>query len=257
MSCRTVLITAVILIFLFVCGGAGTIQGWLGQAANALAQKASESAVSAVQESARRAVDGIVKQTPIPISAKYVLGKIQGGADAEGWFGSVVTQTIAVDKTYGKDYRSGQIVPTDAPAAWVLNPIAQVGANVLDGNVVRVQGNDLVQAGINVKRMAPADVRVSSDDTVTICLPEAVVISSHFDNTPGSTATEMQGILQHGDQNAGTLARAAAEKDAAQEAIKNGRILKEAETEAQNGLRNLLLLGLGVKSVNFSPKPCR
>lgn len=258
MSCRTVLIVLLILIFLFVCGGGGLIQGWLGQAANAFTQKAGDAALTAAREKVQSAVDGVVRQTPIPITAKYLLGKIQGGANEEGWSGSVVTQTATVNKTYGFDYRSQTIVSSDAPAASVLNPLAQIGANLLNGNVIRLHGIDLVQAGVNVKQMALTDVRVSSgNNSVTICLPDAVVVSSHFDNTPGSTQTEIQGILQHGDQDVGTLARQKAEEESVSEAVKNGQILRNADLEAQSGIKAILSQISGIGEIRFAPKPCR
>lgn len=261
LSCRAWIILIAIAIFLFCCGGLGIVQNFGGQVISSIPQKIGEAALSSAQSSAQGALDNLTRQTPIPITAKYVLRRIQGGENSEGWFGSVVTQTVSVDKTYGKDYRNGQIIPTDTPGSWFLNPVVQTGANALNGNVVRVQGQVLVQAGINVKDLLEADIKVYGN-TVSICLPDAQVISSHFENSAGSTKSEIQGLLQHGDQDYGTLARSEAERDGQTTAINSRQILKQADTEAQDGVRKLLQLQSDpnaqlIRAVVFAPKPCR
>jgi hypothetical protein len=96
-----------------------------------------------------------------------------------------------------------------------------------------------VIAGVDLARVQPGDVLVTSDGRVTIILPAAEVFIATLDNNKSYVYDRQTGLLTKGDVNLETLARQAAEEEILKGAVEDG-ILNLAQTNAATFLEKFL-----------------
>lgn len=106
-----------------------------------------------------------------------------------------------------------------------------------------------VEAGVNLDELGREDVRVD-EETVTIDLPEAEILSSSLDEENTRVYDRDRGVFRlQPDEELVQEARVRAEEDMRAAARENG-ILDYAETNAENSVRGLAM-SLGFEEVRF------
>lgn len=96
-----------------------------------------------------------------------------------------------------------------------------------------------VIAGVDLSKMGPSDVLVSSDGRVTVIVPSAEIFVTRLDNEKSYVYERATGLFTKGDINLETQARQVAEDEIRNGALEDG-ILSTAQTNANNVLERLL-----------------
>ena len=109
----------------------------------------------------------------------------------------------------------------------------------LFGDRLLLVAHGIVVAGIDLEKLAPADLRVQNN-ILYAKLPESEIFLTTLDNDKSYIYDRDTGALTKGDINLETTARRAAEKSIEQAALEDG-ILKLAQQNAENYLSRLLM----------------
>jgi hypothetical protein len=120
--------------------------------------------------------------------------------------------------------------------------------NALVGDKLLLIAHGEVVAGIDLSGLKPGDVTVNGD-SVTLRLPNPMVLSTRLDNQKTQVFSRETGLLVTADPSLETEVRKAAEVQIEQAAIQDG-ILDKAKTNAKASLQTLLY-GLGFHSVEI------
>jgi len=127
--------------------------------------------------------------------------------------------------------------------------IGQGRFGALFGDKLILVAHGEVIAGVDLSRMADADVQVAPDGTAIVTLPATEVFVATLDNEKSYVYDRDTGLFTRGDVNLETQARQAAE-DEIEKAAREDGILEQAQTNAEVYLRSLIL-ALGVDEVVF------
>lgn len=125
----------------------------------------------------------------------------------------------------------------------------------LFGDRLLLVAHGRVIAGVDLAKLNPEDVAVSTDGQVTLRLPSTEVFVVTLDNSQTYVYSRDTGILTHGDVALESEARKAAEIAIGQAAIDDG-ILDQAENNARSLLQTFLgSLGFNQVVIVFLPPP--
>lgn len=124
----------------------------------------------------------------------------------------------------------------------------------LFGDRLLLVAHGIVVAGIDLEKLAPADLRVQNN-ILYAKLPEPEIFLTTLDNDKSYIYDRDTGALTKGDINLETTARRAAEKSIEQAALEDG-ILKLAQQNAENYLSRLLMeIGSYSEVIFTNPTP--
>lgn len=121
--------------------------------------------------------------------------------------------------------------------------------NSMAGDSLTFLGVGEVIAGVDLSQLRREDVRVAADGFLVVVLPPPQILITRLDNTQSRVMTRETGIFRKADVHLESRARAHAELNIKNEAIKKG-ILPLAQQNAQQKLADFIHT-LGVKRVRF------
>ncbi|MBI2214225.1 MAG: DUF4230 domain-containing protein [Acidobacteria bacterium] len=121
--------------------------------------------------------------------------------------------------------------------------------DMIAGDSLTLMAVGEVFAGVDLSRLAPADVRKEGEGGVVIQLPRAEVLVTRLDNEETKVLDRKTGALRRADLGLEGRARAYAESGIRDEALKKG-ILDLASTNAERRIGELAR-SLGATSVRF------
>jgi hypothetical protein len=120
--------------------------------------------------------------------------------------------------------------------------------NFFRGDKLLLVAHGDVIAGIDLSKMRPEDVQLSSDgQSATITLPSSQILVSRLDNEKTHVYDRETGIFTQGNPGLESEARRVAEQQILQAACEDG-ILKRAADEGKRSIENLVK-AFGIKSV--------
>lgn len=123
--------------------------------------------------------------------------------------------------------------------------------NALLGERLLFIAHGNVIAGVDLSQLKPEDVIVYDDQSISLRLPPAGVLSQSLDNEMSRVYDRQRGLLIKGDLNLETQVRQEADQQILQAACQGG-ILHQANTNAQTQVRALLVT-MGFRQVEFLP----
>ena len=123
--------------------------------------------------------------------------------------------------------------------------------NALLGDRLLFIAHGNVIAGVDLSQLQPEDVSVHDNQSISLRLPPAGVLSQSLDNGLSRVYDRQRGLLTTGDPNLETQVRQEADQQILQAACQGG-ILQQANTNAQTQVRALLVT-MGFSQVEFLP----
>ena len=123
--------------------------------------------------------------------------------------------------------------------------------NALLGDRLLFIAHGNVIAGVDLSQLQPEDVSVHDNQSISLRLPPAGVLSQSLDNGLSRVYDRQRGLLTTGDPNLETQVRQEADQQILQAACQGG-ILHQANTNAQTQVRALLVT-MGFSQVEFLP----
>ncbi len=124
----------------------------------------------------------------------------------------------------------------------------------LFGDRLLLVAHGIVVAGVDLEKLAPADLRVQNN-ILYVKLPDPGIFITTLDNDKSYIYNRDTGALTKGDINLETTARRAAEKSIEDAALEDG-ILKLAQQNAENYLSRLLMeIGSYSEVIFLNPTP--
>ena len=123
--------------------------------------------------------------------------------------------------------------------------------NMMLGDRLLFIAHGEVVAGVDLSELRPEDVVVHDDQSVTVQLPAAHILSHRLDNDQSRVYDRQEGLLTKGDPDLETRVRQTAEQQILLAACQAG-ILAQANANAETQVRTLLLT-MGLKQVEFLP----
>jgi hypothetical protein len=123
--------------------------------------------------------------------------------------------------------------------------------NALLGDRLLFIAHGNVIAGVDLSQLKPEDVIVHDNQSISLRLPPARVLSQSLDNGMSRVYDRQRGLLTTGDSNLETQVRQEADQQILQAACQGG-ILHQADTNAQTQVRALLVT-MGFRQVEFLP----
>jgi len=124
--------------------------------------------------------------------------------------------------------------------------------NSMAGDSMTFLGVGEVIAGVDLSQLRREDVRVAPDGFLVVSLPPPQILLTRLDNTQSRVMNRQTGIFRKADVHLESRARAHAELNIRNEAIKKG-ILPLAQRNAQQKLAEFIHM-LGVKRVRFEDR---
>jgi len=121
--------------------------------------------------------------------------------------------------------------------------------NSMAGDSLTFLGVGEVIAGIDLSQLRREDVRVAEDGFLVVVLPPPQILVTRLDNNQSRVMTRETGVFRKADIHLESRARAHAELNIKNEAIKKG-ILPLAQQNAQQKLADFIHT-MGVKRVRF------
>lgn len=115
-------------------------------------------------------------------------------------------------------------------------------------NRVLLLAHGVVKAGIDLKRLAPEDVRISGK-TISLSLPPPQVMDAYLDDTQSRVIDHTTGLLRAFDKDLEQAARANAVDDI-RRAARTAGILDDAQKQAREELSSILKQS-GFEKVEF------
>lgn len=123
--------------------------------------------------------------------------------------------------------------------------------NALLGDRLLFIAHGSVIAGVDLAQLKPEDVILHDDQSLSLRLPPARVLSHSLDNGMSRVYDRQRGLLSKGDPNLETQVRQEADQQILEAACQGG-ILQVANTNAQTQVRALLVT-MGFRQVEFLP----
>lgn len=123
--------------------------------------------------------------------------------------------------------------------------------NALLGDRLLFIAHGNVIAGVDLSQLRPEDVILHDNQSISLRLPPAGVLSQSLDNELSRVYDRQRGLLTKGDANLETQVRQEADQQILQAACRGG-ILRQATTNAQTQIRALLVT-MGFHQVEFLP----
>jgi uncharacterized protein DUF4230 len=156
---------------------------------------------------------------------------------------TVVQQVQTLSDLVTVKYIMEKVVIEDAP------PNSTFGQFFQGNNRVLLLAHGIVKAGINLKGLQPADVRVSGQK-IFIHLPPAEITDAYLDEQQTKVIDWQRGFLRDFDKDLESTARQAAVEDI-RRAARSAGILKDADERARLELA-VFLNRAGYAKVEFS-----
>jgi hypothetical protein len=143
-------------------------------------------------------------------------------------------------------------------ASFTVEKIIEGGVNegnpvlnaLLGDRLLFIAHGDVI-AGVDLSQLQPADVTLHDNQSVTLRLPPARILTHRLDNSQSRVYDRQRGLLTNGDPNLETQVRQTAEQQIVQAACQGG-ILNQANTNAQTQVRALLVT-MGFHQIEFVP----
>lgn len=125
--------------------------------------------------------------------------------------------------------------------------------NQLMGDELTLLAVGDVIAGVDLSHLRQEDIRYAGEGTLAIDLPPPIVLVVRVDNQESRVLNRDTGVLRRADVHMETRARARAEANIRNEAVRKG-ILTLAEQNAQKKLAEFLGK-VGFQTIRFEPTP--
>ena len=156
---------------------------------------------------------------------------------------TIIRQVQSLADLVTVKYVVEKVVIVDAP------PTTTLGQFVQGNNRLMLLAHGVAKAGINLKNLSPADVRISGK-TISIRLPSAQMTDAYLDETQTKVIDWQQGFLRSFDKDLETTARQMAVDDIKRAARTDG-ILNEATQRAESQIAGFFQQA-GFERVEFS-----
>ncbi len=178
-----------------------------------------------------------------------------------GWILISQKVSVAINTSRPAVVKQLQSLNRFETSTFTVEKIIDAGTNYNDiqqflvGDKLLLIAHGQVIAGFDLSKLSANHVQVDKD-TIILNLPKPQILVTKLDNELTRVYDRRQGILNHGDKDLESKARAAAERSITDAACQ-GRILDEAAKNGRNQLTTLLKsFGFNTVIINVPQSSC-